>query len=110
MSVPVISDSMYQGDTDTVTLYVKDNAGNVVNITGATINYVIQTSAGVTSGEVSKTATIVNGPAGQAEIDFASTDTSSLTPQDYYHQGSMTDSTGKTKVIFTGTLTINKKG
>lgn len=110
MTAPIINDSMYQGDTDTVTLYIKDNAGNTVNITGATIAYVIQTSPGVTAGEVSKTATITNGTAGTATISFVATDTASLTPQVYYHQGTMTDSSGRSKVIFTGNLTLNKKG
>lgn len=51
-----------------------------------------------------------SGTAGIATIAFANADTASLNPQVYYHQGTMTDSSGNQKVIFTGDLTINKKG
>jgi hypothetical protein len=77
-----------KGTDSTQKLYVKDSAGAVVNITGATITLAVKRSADskqrayiTKSSAVGAEITITDGPNGEADIYFVPADTQDQEPR-----------------------------
>lgn len=60
------------GDNVTITAYFEDANGNPVDITGATVTFLCTPPSGP---GLSYPATVIDGPAGQAQYTLALTDT-----------------------------------
>jgi hypothetical protein len=102
---------IYVGDTRSLVITVQDNSGSPVNLTGATIKWVLvkddqavlfkdnQSNGGVS---------ITNAANGQCTLSIQAKDTISLTPGAYIHEARMIDSSGNSSIIFTGNVTVQK--
>ncbi len=97
---------MFQGDDKilVVTVYDNDDFENVVNISGATIQFVIykQTTGQIVVTKSSGSGiTITDAENGELEITLAGSDTASLYGT-FLHECELTDSTGNVSTIMTG--------
>jgi len=104
--------SMFAGDAKLVTVSVVDDAGDVVNITGASIQWkaapsvddepVIEKSTAVSPGGIE----ITNGPAGEFVVTLNGNDTEDLSGL-YYHEAEMVLSAAASTVL-TGQFVVTK--
>lgn len=105
--------SIYAGDSRSLTITVKDPSGNIVNLTGATIKWVLVDAGGNSINAKDSIAggsggiTINNATAGQCTIQLASADTMNLLTGSYTHEARMIDSANNSSIIFKGTITVN---
>lgn len=102
--------SIYVGDSRTLTVVVKDETLAAVNITGATIKWVLVNNGGTIlqkdNGAIGG-ITITNATQGQFSIALLATNTSQLKAGSYTHQARLTDSSGNSSIIFKETVTVN---
>ncbi len=80
--------TMFQGDVATIEFTVKDEAGVVINITGADITWALSRKLKVpflVTKSVGSGVTIVNGPAGRADVALVLADTNAL-EGDFEHE------------------------
>lgn len=100
--------TMWSGDTKVLEVTITDASGNAVNLTGATISYVLQRSVGSTV-TISKTTddgiSITDASGGVFQITLDASDTASLSGS-YYHECQITDTSGNVSTVFTGTVTM----
>ena len=89
------------GDDLVVTVTVQDEAGAVVDITGATINYTLNTPTPVTL-----VGAITDAVNGVFTLTFADTDTAGIAAATYDHQCQMTDGPGLKSTIFEGKVRL----
>jgi hypothetical protein len=98
---------MFAGESKTIQVTVTDTTGGFKDITSATINWALQK---ITTIIVEKTTpteiVIVDGPGGLFNVTLLPADTEGLGPGLYQHQAEVTDSTGVTEVVFSGTITL----
>ena len=100
--------TMFSGDSKVITVTVTDADGAAVNLTGATISYVIFDDGSATiTKTVGSGITVTDAAAGTFTITLAASDTASLAGA-YYHECQVTDSSGNISTIFTGTVTMNE--
>ena len=99
---------MYQGDSKTLSITVKDKDGDVVVITGATIKWQASRSYGKTA-DISKTTSsgisITDGPNGVFEVTLDASDTESLEGE-YYHEAEITFSDSTISTVLAGRMNI----
>jgi Ethanolamine utilization protein EutJ (predicted chaperonin) len=103
--------SMYAGDSRNLIVTVTDPNNNVINITGATIKWVLVNGDQVVRYKDNQSAggiTITNATNGQFQVSITSNDTTSLPPGTYQHEARMIDSSGNSSLLFTGNVTISK--
>jgi len=93
----------FEGDTFLKTFTIKDDAGNIIDITGATFRLKLGSINESTSG-----VTITNGGAtGEVEIKISYTAMEALAADDDYEIAlEMTDASGVRTTLFTGTFTV----
>ena len=102
---------MHQGDDKilVVTVYDNDDFENIVNISGATIQFVIfkQTSGQIVVSKSTGGSGIVltDAPNGELEITLAGSDTASIYGT-FLHECELTDATGNVSTIMTGYVKI----
>ena len=99
--------TIHQGESRTITVTVTDATGAAVNLTGATLIWLMWRTVTDDSVELSKTPTLVNvnGTNDGIEITLDPDDTKSLIPRTYYHECRVT--IGSTQaVVFTGHMTV----
>ena len=104
--------TMWSGDSKVLTVTVTDSDGAAVNLTGATINYVLKKQLGGGMNTITKATggsgiVITDAAAGTCEITLDATDTASLLGS-FYHECQVTDSYGNVSTIFIGTVTITE--
>lgn len=103
--------TMYQGDTKILEVTVKDEAGDVVNITDTTIRWQLSKSARTVPPLLSKETgdgiTIVDGAAGRFDVALDPEDTVDLSARSYYHEAEIDDA-GVISTVLTGKATIRQ--
>jgi hypothetical protein len=101
--------TIYQGDSRDLFVSVTDLDGAVVNITGATIKWVLVNNDTVVlekSTPSSSGINITNPTGGQFTISILPNETLTLSAGDCTHEARLTDSNGKSSLIFKDTLTV----
>lgn len=101
--------SLIEGDTKAITVTVKDRDGDVVDITGATINWQAaknpHATATLTKATGGSGISITSGTGGQFRITIDAADTANLSG-DFYHEAQVTFSDGTIATVLTGKMTI----
>ncbi len=105
--------TMYEGDTKTLEVTVRDAVGDVVNITGATIRWWMAKNVRATGADIyiekstGAGITIVDGVAGRFNValDPADTEDMGTTNKTYYHEAE-TDIGGVISTVLVGQATI----
>jgi hypothetical protein len=97
---------MIAGNTKSLTVTVTTSAGAIVNLTGASIRWVLR----YTSGSIMKSTTdenifVATPSSGVFQIVIDAGDTVGLSGN-YAHEAEITDSNGNVSTIFTGIATI----
>ena len=114
MSHQIQNFEIHAGDDQAVMVTVKDEAGSVVDISGATeITWILKRSEGSSTDTLTKSKTgggitITDGPGGVFEITVTSSDTAALQGL-YYHKAVVTLASGKTTVL-TGVVSVIAAG
>ena len=99
---------LYQGDSKTLSVTVKDATGAVVVITGASIKWQASKSKGKTS-DISKTTSsgisITNGAGGVFQVTIAASDTESLVGE-FYHEAEVIFSDSTVSTVLVGRMRV----
>lgn len=102
--------SMFKGDNHTITVTVRDAAGAVKDLTGATVKWAMNNTPNGTPKLSKSTITsgvaITDAPAGVCVVTIAQSDTISLAPNTYYHELEVTDAAGTKATVMTGSFVI----
>ena len=104
--------TMHAGDTKILILTVKDEDGDIINLTGLqSAQTVIKKYPNSTTALVTKTlaAADIANPApttGVLSVTIAAADTSSFSAGEYYHETRMKDTNSYIGTIVTGTITV----
>lgn len=116
-SAPELNIEVKRSDTKQLQVTIVDNAGAVVNLTGAT-SVRWWWSKKLANGGFSPTQvfqrslgsgiTLVSPSTGRLDIDFDRTQTRDLTPGDYYHELEVIDLAGRVQTVLQGTVTLEK--
>lgn len=85
-----------QGDDATITASIDDSAGSDLDLTGATVTFIVYDSSSVE--QFSKTATITNASTGAISVAIADTDTTSLSGS-YLYKIKVTDSSANISTV-----------
>lgn len=98
------------GDTKLIDVSVTEvSDGSATVITGSTISWKVAKSLR-TAASITKTTssgiTITSGSGGTFRITLNASDTSSLTPGDYYHEAQITFSDNEVATVLKGIMTI----
>lgn len=106
--------TMFEGDTHTLEVTVRDEAGGVVDITGVDIlwwmaksNKSVLPADIYIEKEVGLGITIVNGPAGRFNVLILPVDTEGRGGKSYYHEAEIDDA-GVISTVLVGTGTITR--
>lgn len=110
--------SIHRGDDRTITFTVVDDVDAVVDITGASLAWVLSKQdpnfttpeplgAALVTKSVGSGVTIVDGPSGTGEVALLSADTLARLPGDYYQELQIQLS-GKTTTIMFGIIEVKK--
>ena len=90
----------------------KDQDGNIVDLTGATISWALSDNEKSKSRIIFYTnptnITITDATAGKYRVSILSADTEPLTAKDYYHEVRITSSGGKIHTAVIGTVTVRR--
>lgn len=101
--------TMFAGDTKTLQVTVKDENGDAVDLTGASIRWQASRSVNKRPADLEKSVgdgiTITDATAGRFDVTLDSADTEDLRG-DFYHEAEVIDASGNVSTVFTGTLTI----
>ena len=101
--------TMWSGDTKVLEVTITDSDGAAVDLTGATISYVLQRNVNSAAATISKTTddgiSITDASGGVFQITLDASDTASLSGS-YYHECQITDASGNASTVFTGTVTM----
>lgn len=103
-------DGYYAGDTLQITITVQDDAGNALDLTGATVEWVL-VSAGERETVLSKDSAsggiaLTDAANGEIRITIDPADTESLKGL-YRHEAEVTDASGNTSTVTVGDFEIN---
>jgi hypothetical protein len=100
---------VYIGDTKAVTVTVKDEDADILNLTGYTCNWVMYDG----DGDIVLTKTLSTGLSvptpsnGQVVILLEPEDTEDLEPDTYYHELEITSSDGDVSTVTTGYVKVS---
>lgn len=101
---------MWAGDNKLIDVTVVDGDGVAVDITGATIKWVLAKTAG-DSALVTKTTgdgiTITDAAAGKFRVTLVPADTESLAGV-YYHEAEVTDASSQVSTVLIGKVIVYK--
>ena len=97
----------FSGDDVSIDTIVKDESGNVIDISGASLLFVISRKTKSLAAKT-KSATINDAPAGDASIILTDTETALLLG-DYVYQLEITDASGNKEIVSDGNLTIKRR-
>ncbi len=90
----------------------RNEDGNIVDITGATISWALANSQKAKSRIIFYTTpvnvTIVNAVKGEYRVDIQAGDTEPLTGRDYYHEVRITSAGGVVHTAAFGTVTVRR--
>ncbi|WP_078548636.1 hypothetical protein [Litchfieldia alkalitelluris] len=100
--------TMIAGDTKNITVNVTNDSGTALNLSGATIKWVMKKRVTSTENDLLKTDITIVGD-GVIQIKLVPIDTVSLRGT-FYHECEVTDQYGNVSTIFTGNITINPTG
>lgn len=104
--------TMWQSDSLLLNVAVTDASNNPVDITGATIEWVLQYNVASVSELVKKTTssgiTITDATNGKFQIELDSTDTAGnqFGAGNFYHQCRVVDVSGHGETVFIGNITM----
>jgi hypothetical protein len=105
--------TMFEGDTHTLEVTVRDDAGDVVDITGVVIRWWLAKSNKATGDaiyvekETGDGITIVDGPAGRFDVLIEPEDTEGRGGKTYYHEAEIDDSgVISTVLVGVGVITL----
>ena len=99
----------YRGDSKTINMSFKDNTGNPIDLTGATIWFTVKRnpmdldSNAVIQKEITSHTDATNG---LSTISLAPTDTNDLEIRSYNYDIQLVDSIGKVTTIIVGTFKL----
>lgn len=97
------------GDSRQLALQVLDEAGGVVDISGATVTWKLAAWPGAPTAIVTKTCSVTDGPNGKFNFTLAPDDTKDLDGS-YYHEARVKDSTGNNETtVLSGYLYVDKR-
>jgi hypothetical protein len=99
-----------RGDHYPWQIQVKDETGTVVDVTGNTFRWVVDTDEAPSDGTgnvIDLAGVIASAAAGQVLFSPTSTQMNQ-TPGDFFYEIQMVDSAGKRRTIMTGDLTIDQ--
>lgn len=98
--------TMWSGDSKVLEVTVTDADGDAVNLTGASIDYVMQDDADISKSVGDGISITSPATGGLFEITLDPSDTTALAG-DYHHECEVTDSSDNVSTVFVGTVTIN---
>lgn len=102
--------TIYAGDTVELLVAVTDSiTGLAKNITGATIKWVLyneRTQAAVVNKTTSSGIAITDAAGGLYTVTVSALETATLTPEAFYHESEVTDSSGRVSTVFTGHIVV----
>lgn len=114
MALTAQNDEFYSGDRRTLEFTVRNPAGAVVDITGASFLWTCRRSVLSAVAEVDKVSgespseiDIVDAGNGRVDVELYPVDTDAISG-DFYHELQMTDAQGNPTTVAFGTLTINE--
>lgn len=99
----------YRGDTVTFNITVSDDAGNPIDLTGATAYFTLKVSTTDTDANAALqkiVTTHTNPTAGETQIILAHTDTNGLTPGTYFYDFQITLASGDVATIDAGQVNV----
>lgn len=107
---------MYAGESKVITVTVKDAAGALVDIGGASIEWIAKRSEDDAVGLITKTTAAGGGITildqtthkGEFTITLVPADTQSLGGASYYHEAEVTDIATDVSTVMRGIVTIKK--
>jgi hypothetical protein len=106
---------MYSGDTKLITVNISDDNFEDLDITGATLKWVVKRNIRSSTNNILKTTDdgiIVfdqQEQRGRIQIKILPADTEKLSG-DFYHEIELTDVQGNVSTVMTGTITIEIDG
>lgn len=104
---------MFAGDTKDIVVTVDDGDGIPVNLTGASIKWVLKKATVTGAQQVLKTMAngifLTDPLAGEFTVRLATADTNAISGK-FYHEAEVTDSSGNVSTVFTGTVKIEPSG
>jgi hypothetical protein len=103
--------TVYGGDDARLELTLLDRDGTPLDLTGATLTWGMaprrSSDAALTkTSEDASEIEITDAVAGRAIVKLLADDTDDLSETVYLHELKITDATGKTETLLTGTLTV----
>lgn len=101
---------MFAGDTKILGVTAKDAAGEVVDISGATIRWQLAksvTTAALVEKATGDGITITDGAGGAFDIELDNADTEGL-KGDHYHEAEVELADGTIATVLSGTVTIKR--
>lgn len=102
---------MYAGDNKKIYVEVVDENGELVNLAGTEIDWVLQGNVALSTASISKSSTmsgeIVTESVGTFSITLTSSDTESLSGR-FYHEAQIIDADGDISTVMVGTANIKK--
>ena len=102
---------MYAGDSKNIVVTCRQEDGKDLNLTGATIKWVLKKTVLAGTNDLSKATgsgiTITDAVKGKFEIKLNATDTTSLL-NSYYHKAEVTDSSGNVSTVLVGNAKFDK--
>lgn len=105
-------DDYHAGDTLEIVVTVTDDDGNIIDITGADVEwYLLQYETSPDEDHLLKKTTtdggitVTSAQDGEFTVTVDAGDTDGMSGE-YHHRARMTDSTGNRSTVMTGTITI----
>lgn len=107
--------TIWIGETTNLPITTLDDAGAVVNITGATIDWVLKhhvlSDAVLITKATGGNGIVLTDPTnGVFTVSLTPTETEVLGHGDYYHEAEITDTSLNENVVMTGTATLLPSG
>lgn len=103
--------SMHQGEDKEITVPTVDANGNSVDISGATLEWIMQRYINDATNRVTKSPTVVNANDSNDGVQWTlePADTKDLPARLYWHECRITI-TGNQSLLFTGWITLKESG
>lgn len=105
--------TMVRGDTKKLSATVRDEAGAVVNLTGATIRWWLAKTITAPAPRLLEKAigtgiTVIDAPNGRFDVLITAANSAGISPGTLYHECEITDATGQVSTVFRGALTLER--
>lgn len=95
---------VHQGSDKTLNFTVTDESGDAVDITGATIKWILATDQGA-SASLTKTGSVTSGTSGKFSVSLTGADTDGFSGM-FYHEARVTDGSGTITHVVSGLVNI----